>query len=80
MATKPAAKKEDVKKEEKVEKRLPDFIIRCRQSASSEYWQNAGAAWEAKFKDGTTGYSIKLNNLPIGFTGDLLMMRPKEQE
>ena len=75
MATKTAAKKE----EPKVEKRLPDFIIRCRQSADSEYWQNAGAAWEAKFKDGSIGYSIKLNNLPIGFTGDLLMMKPKEQ-
>ena len=75
MATKPAAKKD-----EKVEKRMPDFVIRCRQSAGSEYWQNAGAAWEAKFKDGTIGYSIKLNNLPIGFTGDLLMMRPKEAD
>ena len=66
-----------VKKEE-VEKKQPVFIARCKQSEDSEYWMTAGAAWEANFKDGSKGYSLKLNNLPVGWNGDLLLMPPKE--
>lgn len=58
------------------EKRHPDFIVRAKQAADSEYWVTIGAAWEAKFKDGATGYSVKINNMPVNWNGDCLLMRP----
>lgn len=68
------------KKEEKTEKRLPDYIARCKQSSDSEYWITIGAGWTAAFKDGSSGISVKINNAPIGWNGDFLLMPPKEQE
>lgn len=67
------------KQEEKQpEKRQPDFIVRAKQSADSEYWSTIGAAWTANFKDGSTGYSVKINNMPLNWNGDCLLMRPKQ--
>lgn len=62
-------------KEEPAEKRQPDFVVRTKVE---EFWQTIGAAWSAQLKDGVVGYSLKLNNLPIGFTGDCLLMPPLE--
>jgi uncharacterized protein (DUF736 family) len=66
--------------EPKDEKRQPDYVVRARQSADSEYWLTIGAAWTANFKDGTTGISVKINNQPIGWNGDCLLMRPKDAD
>jgi uncharacterized protein (DUF736 family) len=68
------------KMEPKDEKRQPDYVVRARQSPDSEYWLTIGAAWTANFKDGTTGISVKINNQPIGWNGDCLLMRPKDAE
>lgn len=76
MATKTVAKKE----EPKVEKRQPDYVVRCKQSPDSEYWLTIGAGWTAKFKDGTEGISLKINSQPVGWNGDCLLMKPKDQE
>ena len=67
---KPAPKEE--KKESKVA-----FVLRAKQAPDSEYWMSAGVAFEANI-GGEVGYSIKLNQLPVNWNGDLLMMRPKE--
>ena len=76
MATK-VVKKEEPKH---VERRQPDWVIRCKQSEDSDYWLTVGAGWVANFKDGTTGVSLKFNNIPLGWTGDALMMKPKDAD
>ena len=69
------------KKEEKVsEKRQPDYVVRCKQSPDSEYWLTIGAGWIAKFKDGSEGISLKINNAPLNWNGDCLAMHPKAAE
>lgn len=74
-STKPAAKKE----EKPPEKRQPDYVVRAKQSPDSDYWDTIGAGWTANFKDGSTGISVKINRQPIGWNGDCLLMRPKEE-
>lgn len=75
MATKSTPKKDEAK----AEKRQPDYIVRCKQAPDSEYWITIGAAWTAKFKDGSEGFSVKINAAPIGWNGDCLLMPPKDQ-
>jgi uncharacterized protein (DUF736 family) len=66
------------KQEEPKGKRQPDFVVRAKQSPDSEYWVTIGAAWEADLKDGKKGYSLKINNMPINWNGDALLMPPLE--
>lgn len=63
------------KKEEPAqhEKRQPDYVVRTKVG---DYWVSIGVAFSAQLKDGVVGYSLKLNTLPIGFTGDCLLMPP----
>jgi uncharacterized protein (DUF736 family) len=75
MATK-LAKKEEPKN---AEKRQPDYVVRCKQSPESEYWLTIGAGWTAAFKDGSSGISVKINNAPMGWNGDCLLMTPKAE-
>lgn len=60
------------------EKRQPDFVVRAKQSPDSEYWTTIGAAWQANLKGGVTGYSVKINNMPLNWNGDCLLMPPLE--
>lgn len=76
MVAKTASKKEDAKND----KRQPDYVVRAKQSPESEYWLTIGAGWIAKFKDGSEGVSVKINNWPTNWNGDCLLMKPKEQE
>lgn len=62
------------------EKRHPDFVVRAKQSPDSEYWITIGAAWEANLKGGQKGYSLKINNMPVNWNGDALLMPPLEQK
>jgi hypothetical protein len=64
--------------ERQPDRRQPDFIVRAKQSPDSDYWVTIGAAWSAKFKDGQTGYSVKINNMPINWDGYCLFMKPLE--
>jgi hypothetical protein len=75
MATKAA--KQDVKEEK--EKRQPDFVVRCRQSPDSDFWQTIGAAWSANI-NGETGYSVRLHAIPTNWDGSFLLLPPKESE
>lgn len=75
-----AAKTTSRKEEPKADKRLPDYVVRCKQAADSEFWLTIGAAWTANFKDGSTGISVKINNAPMGWNGDCLLMPPKEPD
>lgn len=57
------------------DKRLPDFVVRVKVG---DFWTTIGAAWTANLKDGVTGYSLKLNMIPMGWNGDGLLMPPLE--
>jgi len=69
-------KKAPPKKEEVVEKRRPDFVVRAK--VKEDVWVTIGAAWSAKLKDGVTGYSLKINTFPAAWNGDALLMPPLE--
>lgn len=58
--------------------RKPDWVIRAKQDASSDYWSTIGVGWS--FKDGKEGVSIRLHTIPVGWSGEMLLMRPLEQE
>lgn len=62
--------------EKGAEKRMPDYICRAKQAPDSEYWLTVGAAWQYANKDGEVCYSVKLNNLPVGFDGSFVMVPP----
>ena len=56
------------KKEKEPEKRKPDFVVRCKQSPDSDFWQTIGAAWSADI-NGKTGYSVRLHLIPTNWDG-----------
>lgn len=72
--------KKAAKDDPKPEKHQPAFIVRAKQSADSDFWDTIGAAWPANFKDGSTGYSVKINKMPVNWNGDCLLMKPKKEE
>lgn len=75
MALKAIKKTEEVKEEK--EKRKPDFVVRCKQSPDSDFWNTIGAAWSANI-NGVTGYSVRLHTVPVNWDGSFLLMPPKE--
>ena len=67
------------KKEKEPEKRKPDFVVRCKQSPDSDFWQTIGAAWSAEIS-GKTGYSVRLHFIPTDWDGSFLLMPPLEDK
>jgi hypothetical protein len=80
-------------KAEKAEGRKPAFVLRARQSQTPEqvrrreapFYTQIGAAWPVSWNDKETGevvnaFSVKLNNLPLQFDGDCIMVPYKERE
>ena len=67
-------KKAAVKVEE--DKKLPDFVARARQAPGSDFYLTIGAAWKKENGNGEEFVSVKLNNLPVGFDGSFLLMKP----
>ena len=55
------------------EKRMPDYVIRAKDANGR--WMNIGAMWSANV-NGKSGWSIKINQQPTGWTGDGLAMEP----
>ena len=39
-------------------------------------WVTLGVAWTTELRDGATGYSIKLNSIPVGEWDGTLMLLP----
>jgi hypothetical protein len=60
------------------EKRKPDFVVRAK--VKDDVWVTIGAAWSAQLKDGVTGYSLKINMVPMQWNGDALLMPPLATE
>ncbi len=56
------------------EKRRPEFVIRAK--VKDDVWVSIGAMWSAQLPGGKTGWSIKINQAPLGWTGDALAMEP----
>ena len=58
---------------------MPTFNVRAKTGRKDEggndIFMTVGAAWE--FKNGT-GYNLKINALPVGFDGHLMMVEPKD--
>ena len=58
---------------------MPTFNVRAKTGRKTEggddIFTTVGAAWE--FKNGT-GYSVKINSLPVPFDGTLIMVEPKD--
>jgi hypothetical protein len=63
---------------EETEKRRPDFVVRAK--VKDGVWVTIGAAWSAQLKDGSTGYSLKINTFPAAWNGDALLMPPLATE
>jgi len=45
-----------------------------------DVWVTMGAAWSAQLKDNVTGYSLKINMMPVQWNGDALLMPPLAAE
>jgi hypothetical protein len=63
----------------------PALIARAKLSSRSDdanepaRWITLGVAFEANIK-GELGYSVKLNVIPVGWNGDLLLMPPQDDD
>lgn len=55
----------------------PKYIARAKQSADSEYMSDIGVAFP--FREGT-GLVVKLNLVPVGWTGDFILVPPPEKK
>lgn len=70
-----------VPKEQPTTKRQPDFNIRAKvteetRDGNRKKWVTIGAMWSADLGNGKMGWSMKINSLPPGWTGDALAMPP----
>ena len=52
---------------------------RSDDANESARWVTLGVAFEANIK-GELGYSVKLNVIPTGWNGDLLLMPPQDED
>ena len=63
----------------------PALIARAKLASRSDdpneqaRWVTLGVAFEANIK-GEVGYSVKLNVIPTGWNGDLLLMPPQDDD
>lgn len=55
----------------------PDFIIRAKQSADSEFYLTLGAAWKIEV-NGQEALSLKFNSFPVAWDGSAVALTPKE--
>ena len=61
----------------------PAFVARAKLQKRTDdpneqaRWANIGVAFEANLKGGM-GYSVKLNMIPTGWDGDLLLVPPDD--
>ena len=58
------------------ERRQPDFVVRAPDSTKRGRWVTLGVAWTTELRDKSTGYSIKLNSIPVGEWDGTLMLLP----
>ncbi len=65
-------------REGQCEKRKRDFVVRAK--VKDDVWVTMGAAWSAQLKDNVTGYSLKINMMPVQWKGDALLMPPLAAE
>jgi hypothetical protein len=56
----------------------PTFVVRAPDPHNPGRWLTLGAAWEKKLEGGATGYSVKLNTVPVGsgWDGTLMLLPP----
>lgn len=66
--------KKPAKTPEPEAKRRPEFVIRAK--VKDGVWINIGAMWSAELPGGKPGWSIKINQAPLGWDGDALAMEP----
>jgi hypothetical protein len=72
--------------------RKPAFVLRARQTQTPEqirrreapFYTQVGAMWPAEWKDKETGemvqgYSVKVNQAPIGWDGDCVAVPYRER-
>lgn len=58
------------------ERRQPDFVVRAPDATKRGRWVTVGVAWQTELRDRSTGYSIKLNSIPVGDWDGTLMLLP----
>jgi hypothetical protein len=54
--------------------RKPDYILRYK--VSENRWITCGAAWT----NDKGGIGLKLETIPVGFDGNMLLVVPKEED
>jgi len=54
--------------------RQPVYVARVKQNGR---WQTIGAAWEMNNQD---GLSVKLNVIPVGFDGGIVLLPPSKKD
>ena len=56
----------------------PTFVVRAPDPHNKGRWLTLGAAWTKTLDDGQTGYSVKLNTVPVGsgWDGTLMLLPP----
>jgi hypothetical protein len=59
--------------------RRPAFVVRAPDPNNRGRWVTLGYAWERK--NGDTGYTVKLNSIPVGqWDGSLILLPPLRDE
>ena len=55
----------------------PDWVLRCRQEAGSDFFMNAGVGWNVSV-NGKDAISLKITALPMSGDGSFLLLPPLE--
>jgi hypothetical protein len=55
------------------------MVLRARQAEGSDFYVTLGVAWKIQV-NGADAYSVKLQNIPLGWDGSCLMMPPKNED